>query len=214
MRRDEEGEMKEVGSTTEHIQSILKSIINTTILKRALEISILAVFLAVLIINSRNTKSLKDIVIPAQNIKTSNRMPEHYEVLDTISIDEMQEEIRNEIFYGELEQLAILVQAEAGNQDELGQRYVADCVLNRVDDKDFPDKIEDVIYQMDPVQFATTVNGAMGKAGYDVKEETFNLVLEEYESRKDSRIIYFRTDKFSECGHPAFKYGDHYFSTK
>lgn len=212
MRRDEEGEMKEVGSITEHIQSILKSIINTTILKRALEITILALFLAVLLINSRNTKSLKDIVIPVQNIKMSNRMPEHYEVLDTISIDEMQEEIRNEIFYGELEQVAILVQAEAGNQDELGKRYVADVVLNRLDDKDFPDTIEEVLKQ--DRQFACILDGNYNKAEWSVTEDCFDIVLEEYESRKDHTIIYFRTDRYSDSGHPAYKYGDHYFSTK
>lgn len=210
MRREEKGEMKEVGSITEHTQSILRNIIDSTILKRLTEISILAVFLALMMCNSKDVRQHEEIAVPVKTVELS----EHYEMLHATEIIDETEEIRNEIFYGELETLAILVQAEAGNQDELGQRYVADCVLNRVDDKEFPDKIEDVIYQMDPVQFATTVNGAMGKAGYDVKEETFNLVLEEYESRKDSRIIYFRTDKFSECGHPAFKYGDHYFSTK
>lgn len=210
MRRDEEGEMKEVGSIIRHTQIILKIIIRH--IKQVIEIAILAVFLAVLIVNSRNTKSLKDIVIPAQNIKMSNRMPEHYEVLNTISIDEMQEEIRNEIFYGELEQLAILVQAEAGNQDELGKRYVADVVLNRLDDKDFPDTIEEVLKQ--DRQFACILDGNYNKAEWAVTEDCFDIALEEYESRKDPTIIYFRTDKYSDSGHPAYKYGDHYFSTK
>ncbi len=63
---------------------------------------------------------------------------------------EEQDDIRNEIFYGELEEVALLVQAEAGNQDELGKRYVADVIWNRVDTDEFPDAVREVIYQMDP----------------------------------------------------------------
>lgn len=141
-------------------------------------------------------------------------LPERYVMLHSISADAEIDEIRNEIYYGEIEEVALIVQAEAGNQDELGKRYVADVIWNRVDDTDFPDKPLDVIYQIDPVQFATTVNGAMGKAGYTVTEEDFQIALEERESRTNSEIIYFRTDRYSDSGTPAFKYGDHYFSTK
>lgn len=42
-------------------------------------------------------------------------------------------EISEEIYYDSLEYLACLVEAEAGNQDELGKRLVVDVVLNRVD---------------------------------------------------------------------------------
>lgn len=210
MRREEEGEMKEVGSIIKHTQIILKIIIRH--IKQVIEITILALFLAVLLINSRDTKSLKDTVIPVQTIKISNNVPEHYEVLDTIDVSEMQEEIRNEIFYGELEQVAILVQAEAGNQDELGKRYVADVVLNRLDDPDFPDTVEDVLKQ--DKQFACILDGNYNKAEWTVTEDCFDIALEEYESRKDHTIIYFRTDRYSDSGIPAFKHGDHYFSTK
>ena len=141
-------------------------------------------------------------------------LPERYVMLHSTSADDEQEEIRNEIYYGEIEEVALIVQAEAGNQDELGKRYVADVIWNRVDDKDFPDKPLDVIYQIDPVQFATTVDGAIERAGYTVTEEDFQIALEERESRTNSEIIYFRTDRYSDSGTTAFKYGDHYFSTK
>lgn len=206
MRREERGEMKEVGSIIEHIQNISKN----TIVKRIAEESILVLFLACIFNTALNvsheeekTEMAKDTVIP-----------EHYVMLHSTSIEAEQEEIRNEIFYGEIEEVALIVQAESGNQDELGKRYVADVVWNRVDDKDFPDKPLDVIYQIDPIQFATTVNGAMGKAGYTITDDVFQIALEEQENRTNSEIVYFRTGKYSDSGTPAFKYGDHYFSTK
>jgi N-acetylmuramoyl-L-alanine amidase len=128
-------------------------------------------------------------------------------------VDEEQDEIRNEIMYGEVEELAILIYAEAGNQDELGKRYVADCVLNRVDNSTFPETIHDVIYQINPVQFSTIKDGSYEEAEYDVTEDCFTIALEEYENRTNTDIIYFRTDHYSECGKPAFKHGNHYFST-
>ena len=175
---------------------------------------ILASFLTIFAITDRDTKEEIKNSIQVVNIKETE-VPQaeiiNTVMLNTISNDEIQEEIRNEILYGELEELAILVQAEAGNQDELGKRYVADCVLNRVDDPRFPEYIHDVIYQMDPVQFATTVDGAMGKAGYTVDEEIFQLVLEEYENRTNSEILYFTSVGYISSN-PLFKYGNHYFS--
>lgn len=170
------------------------------------EITILLLFLACMFSISSVSKTDTENTEKAQNTVT----PEHYKIIDTITIDE-QEEIRNEIFYGELEELAILIQAESGNQDELGKRYVADCVLNRVDDNRFPDNIHDVIYQMNPIQFASTVDGNYAKAEWIVTEDCFQIALDEYFSRTNSEIHYFRTDRYG-TGVPAFKHGDHYFS--
>lgn len=198
--------MKEVGSIIEHIQNILKN----TIVKRIVEESILVLFLACIFNTALNVSHEEEKTEMAQDTV----IPEHYVMLHSTSIEAEQDEIRNEIFYGEVEEVALIVQAEAGNQDELGKRYVADVVWNRVDDKDFPDKPLDVIYQIDPIQFATTVNGTMGKAGYTITDDVFQIALEEQESRTNSEIVYFRTGKYSDSGTPAFKYGDHYFSTK
>ena len=164
-------------------------------------------------------------MLKAENISYVKENEQKEQIIDTVTVEKYnlichsdfnieQEEIRNEIYYGEIEEVALIIQAESGNQDELGKRYVADVVWNRVDNEDFPDKPLDVIYQIDPIQFATTVNGAMGKAGYTVTDDVFQIALEERENRTNAEIIYFRTDHYSECGHPAFKHGDHYFSTK
>lgn len=140
--------------------------------------------------------------------------PVEYKIESRQVTKEEQEEIRDEIYYGEIELLALVVYAEAGNQDELGKRYVADCVLNRVDSERFPDSIEEVVYQKNPVQFACTVDGALDRAGYNITDDCFRIAEEEYAERTDSTIIYFRTQQYSSSGHPAFKHGDHYFSTK
>lgn len=180
--------------------------------KKILEISILASFLAICLFTNRNASA---------EVKASNKA----EIIDTIDVETCkvltsselfadQDEIRNEIMYGELEELALLVQAEAGNQDDLGKRLVADTVLNRVDDPDFPDTIHEVIFQDNPIQYYVTYDGAMGKAGYSITEDVFELVLEEYESRTNNDVIYFKTGGYHECGHSAFQYGDHYFNTK
>ena len=117
--------------------------------------------------------------------------------------------------YGEIELLAQLIEAEAGNQDELGKRYVADVPLNRIDDPDYPDKMEDVIFQKNPVQFSCTVDGNFEKAGWSISAESFRVAYEEYTGeRANTEIIYSRTERYSDSGTPAFKHDDHYFSTK
>lgn len=172
--------------------------------KNIAEIIILLLFLACMFNISRvSTKDIENT-----EMATDTVIPEQYKIIDTVTIDE-QEEIRNEIFYGELEELAILIQAESGNQDELGKRYVADVVLNRVDSDDFPDSINNVLRQ--DKQFASIVDGNYAKAEWTVTEDCFQIALEEYYSRTNSEIHYFRTDRYG-TGVPAFKHGDHYFS--
>lgn len=169
--------------------------------------------MTVFVISNINNHIDKEIVIMTINIE-STIIPESYTIVQHEYWADEIEEIKTEVLYGELEEAALAVQAEAGNQDDLGKRYVADVVFNRVDDPDFPDNIHDVIYQSNPVQFAITVDGAIERAGYTVDEKTFQLVLDEYFNRSEEEIIYFRTDHYSECGTPAFKHGDHYFSRR
>ena len=137
-----------------------------------------------------------------------------YKQLNHITLQEEQDEIRTEIMYGEIELLAQVIEAEAGNQDELGKRYVADVILNRVDSALFPDTIEEVIYQAGPTQFSCMNDGNFNKAGWQISEESFRVAFEEYtEHRVNQDIMYYRTEKYSSSGTPAFKHGDHYFST-
>lgn len=102
---------------------------------------------------------------------------------------------------GELELLAGVIHAEAGNQDEVGKRLVADVVLNRVADARFPDNIADVITQAG--QFTEP-------AGYTADDmRVAQLAMTE---RLDAGVLWFRTDEYHKYGTPLYQHGAHYFS--
>lgn len=180
--------------------------------KRIVKELILVVFLT--FFNSSDISVDEEI----ENTNTVCSIEDTVDVADYVTLHpthwiEEQEEIRNEIMYGELELLAILLQAEAGNQDELGKRYVADVVLNRVDDEDFPDTIKEVINQDN--QFSVINDGSYSSAEWSVSEDCFRIALEEYGGpRKNTKILYFTSGKYNSSGTPSFIYGAHYFSTK
>lgn len=119
-----------------------------------------------------------------------------------------EEELKEERFYDSLETLAICVEAEAGNQDLMGKRLVADVILNRVDSDRFPNDIESVIYQ--GRQFSTSFDGGMDHI-YEPSEETFKAVRMELEHRTDKNILFFTAGAFNPYCRPAYKYGAHYF---
>lgn len=129
--------------------------------------------------------------------------------IETLTCKEMTEEdIQEEIKLGEMEWIAQLVEAEAGNQDLTGKRYVVDVVLNRVDSEDFPDTVEEVIFQDN--QFSVIGNGAYDKAGWFISEESFEAVRTEYEKRLNEEVLYFGVNKPIYAEH-HFKHQDHWF---
>lgn len=125
--------------------------------------------------------------------------------------DKPAEELSDELYYDSLELLAICVQAEAGNQPLLGRRMVADVILNRVDDPDFPDTIEGVITQK--YHFTSYWDGGMDKV-VEPDKLTILAVQMELERRSYPGLFYFSADGYSRYGTPWGKVGDHYFSTK
>lgn len=81
--------------------------------------------------------------------------------------DKKKEEVKNsgrKIKYtsADLDLLAAIVYCEAGNQSYQGKLAVANVVLNRVEDKKFPNTIKGVIYA--PRQFSPARNGRLSKA--------------------------------------------------
>lgn len=110
----------------------------------------------------------------------------------------------------EIELLTRCVQAEACNQGFDGRRMVADVVLNRVSDPDFPDTIREVILQ--DGQFQVVSNGRIYDA--DPDDETLEAVRMELQGVSWPGLFYFRTGRYSDYGTPWKKVGDHYFSTK
>lgn len=129
-----------------------------------------------------------------------------YMVIDT------EEQIREEIYDGEREELAQLVEAEAGNQSLEGKQLVADVVLNRVADPDFPNTIHDVIFQKG--QFSVIDNGMFEKAGWNMQDSDYEAVrLETENERLNTEVLYFSRG-WSKYGTRWKKVGDHCFSTK
>ena len=126
----------------------------------------------------------------------------------TYTEDPTEEEIEEEIRFDEMEMIAQLVMAEAGNQDLIGQRYVVDVVLNRVDSDVFPDTVEEVIFQEN--QFSVIENGAFDEAGWTITEECYEAVELEYEERLNYDILYFSRGK-SKYASNHFKHQDHWF---
>ena len=123
---------------------------------------------------------------------------------------ESPEDLAEEEYYDSLEELAICVEAEAGNQGLLGKRMVVDVILNRVDDPDWPDSIQEVIEQK--YQFASFWNGAMERT--IPTEETYKAVNMELKERSYPGLLYFTAEGYGDYGTPWKKVGDHYFCIK
>lgn len=115
-----------------------------------------------------------------------------------------------EDFYNSVELMAKIVEAEAGNQNLLGKRMVADVILNRVRDEEFPDTIVDVIFEEDA--FAVIDNGMYEQV--EISEETWKAVHMELKEISYPGLFYFCNTGFHEYGIPWNKIGDHYFNIK
>ena len=108
----------------------------------------------------------------------------------------------------EVTMIAAIIQCEAGNQSDDGQRYVADSILNRVDSPWFPNTVLEVINQ--PGQYATRKKAArLAKSG-NIPIRCYGNAIYELTARTNREIIYFGRGYGS--GEPLFKEGDHCFS--
>ncbi|WP_165444022.1 cell wall hydrolase [Lachnoclostridium sp. Marseille-P6806] len=119
-------------------------------------------------------------------------------------------ELAEEYYCDDLELLACVVQAEAGNQDLKGKELVVNVVLNRMDSDQFPNTIKEIIFQ--PGQFSTATDGALDRAYYTVTEDDYLSIQRTLTNRIDRDILFFTAGEYNPYGTPAYKYGDHYFS--
>ena len=136
---------------------------------------------------------------------------EQMEQDEGIQVTELTEEdLAEEHYWDELELLAQVVEAEAGNQDMIGKRLVVDVVLNRVDSPLFPDTITEVLEQ--PGQFTTMWNGAVEDAGYHMQQDDYDAVMMEVTGKRlDYDIYFFTAGEYIASCKPAYIHGDHYF---
>ena len=112
--------------------------------------------------------------------------------------------------YDSIDLIALCTEAEAGNQDLEGKRLVVDVILNRVDDPDFPNTVQEVITQRN--QFETWSNGAIDRV--KPSESTIEAVNLELASRLNYEILYFTAGGYGKYATHWRKVADHYFCTK
>ena len=103
---------------------------------------------------------------------------------------------------GDIILMGKVVQHEAGNQSELGKRLVIDTMLNRVESKDFPNTLTEVVLQ--PGQYCNPKEKA--------SIEIYKLIEDEIRVRTNSQVLWFRKNRYHKYGIPLIKEGDHYFS--
>lgn len=125
-----------------------------------------------------------------------------------------EEEIALEMEQDAKEMVALMVCAEAGNQDLDGMRLVADVILNRVDSDKFPDQntVEDVLFAEG--QFGPISDGRYWEMGWVIDDypDVYKAVEMEWdrEDRLDQNVLYFNTTW--DNGKNPFQHGDHWFS--
>lgn len=111
--------------------------------------------------------------------------------------------------FGELDLLAAIVYAEAGDQDFTGQRLVADVVLNRVRSAAWPNTISGVIYQ--PGQFSPVTDGGLDRAWGNVTQSCYDAAsLALAGDHVNTEVIYFSMYGCAN-GTFVFQHGCHYF---
>lgn len=123
--------------------------------------------------------------------------------------EDTEEQIQEEIRLGEMELLAQLVEAEAGNQPFEGKCLVVDVILNRVESDEFPDSISEVIFA--PGQFSVVKNGAFEKAAWNMQESDYAAVAVEMELHQNKDVLYFNNCSQVAGTGTKFRVGGHWF---
>jgi len=141
------------------------------------------------------------ILHPEDN-PTLTSYPLKVEAVEVREVEETLPEDKAPVLTDE-EILAMVVMAEAGNQDMLGKVAVASVVLNRVDY--YGTTVEQVVNE--PNQFAYPYYGTVSEDCYravEIAQTSRDLFPED--------MLYFRAFKYHDFGIPYEQIGDHYFS--
>lgn len=114
-----------------------------------------------------NVVAVKTIVKYENTVKDDSQRKIACQMLSTDFVIEVSKE--------DIEALCKIVEAEAGGEDIKGKLLVANVIINRVKNKNFPDTAEQVIYQKNScvTQFTPVANG---------KIETVNVTQESIEA--------------------------------
>ena len=147
--------------------------------------------------------------------------PKSIEVDDRLTFVPVQVEISTEeepdnswkVTDDEYALLALVVEAEAGDQDFIGRRLVVDVILNRVASASFPNDIYGVIFQKN--QFSTTFDGAFDRVRREgITQMTYDAIdmeLQLNENRYNTEVLFFTMGYYNPYCKPMFVWGTHYF---
>lgn len=130
-------------------------------------------------------------LIGISKIAASEQRVVDYEVLvkeDSLELGEMDKET-----------LCRIVEAEAGTEDEDGKLLVANVVLNRVEDKHFPNTVTEVVFQEEQgvYQFSPVADGSYYRV--NVSEETYKAVDRALEGEDISQgALYFAARQYAD----------------
>lgn len=147
--------------------------------------------------------------------------PKSIDVDDRLTFEPVQVEVSTEeepdnswkVTDDEYALLALVVEAEAGDQDFIGRRLVVDVILNRVASKQFPNDIYGVIFQRN--QFSTTFDGAFDRVRREgitqMTYDAIDLELQLNENRYNTEVLFFTMGYYNPYCKPMFVWGTHYF---
>ena len=138
-----------------------------------------------------------------------------------LSLNVITRKTRVPVTQSEYEDLLRIVEAEAGGEDKKGKMLVANVVLNRVKNNDFPNSISEVIFQSDNgiTQFSPISDGRFYQV--TVSQETIEAVNQVLMGEDNSQgALYFVARKsanqenmrwFDKNLTRLFAYGGHEF---
>lgn len=138
-----------------------------------------------------------------------------------VNVSVMERDYIVDITEEDYENMLRIVEAEAGGEDRTGKLLVANVILNRVEDENFPDTVSEVIFQQDNgvCQFSPVRDGRFYKV--DVSDETIEAVDAALYGEDCSKgALYFMARKYADKEKAAwfdkhltklFTYGGHEF---
>ena len=131
--------------------------------------------------------------MPAEDFNSSLPIKEEQEEVVACAAEDLQFSERDVMI------LERIVEAEAGGEDDKGKLLVANVVLNRVRAMDFPDSIEDVVFQRngEGYQFSPVGNGRYDSVS--VSEETKAAVARALAGEDFSEgALYFAARRYAD----------------
>lgn len=156
-----------------------------------------------------------------ERVEGSGQAEQNASSQPVIGVSVLEKKRKYDLSEADYEALLKIVEAEAGSEDETGKLLVANVVLNRVNSDQFPDTVEEVVYQRQggKAQFSPVGNGSIGNI--QASRETKAAVERALEGEDVSRgALYFASRKaadpenmqwFDRCLTRLFAYGGHEF---